>query len=368
MIGIYCNHTSIFPHNTGIQRCVRATATALHNQGELIIPFVWNNEFRCIEIASETAIAHLGLWGGPPVESWSFQALPAGHWIVVIELISGPNQPSQSNLRSLADSNNWKLMSLFHDDIPLEWGGAAAEFHSTYMKGLAKYDLVVSTSSISRSALETFWKKHSICVFARVETVGLAAEIPGVPQQPPQFTTFKPPLQALCVASLEPRKNHSALFKAIAWLSAHSNLAISFVLVGWPNHPGIVAMLRRAQSLRLPIIYEGSVNDVRLVQLYNTSNFSIYPSLLEGFGMPVLESCWLGKPCLAGGVPALIDLPFPTGCFVLSNVDWRSIAATLEQIQSHETILISLKKNIIKMELKSWSDYVINLLYLMREC
>ena len=118
MIGIYCHHTSIFSHNTGIQRCVRATATALHNQHELIVPLVWNQTKNCFCLANQKALEHLSLWGGPSLDSWCLQFPPRDSWIIVIELISGPNQPSQCQLIASADENGWKSLAVFHDDIP----------------------------------------------------------------------------------------------------------------------------------------------------------------------------------------------------------------------------------------------------------
>jgi len=363
MFGIYCHHTSIFPHNTGIQRCVRATAAALHNQGELIVPLVWNPITSCFGLANQVALEHLSLWGGPAVDSWCLQLPTRGSWIVVIELISGPNQPSQSLLRASADQNGWKLLAIFHDDIPLSWVGVSAKYHSNYMLGLADYNFVLATSSSTRTALEKFWDQNGLLsVKTKLTALTLAAEIPAIPRKYSQPINLLDPLQLLFVGSLEPRKNHAALFKAMAWLQAHSELFFNLVLVGWPNNIEVLAKLERAQAIGLPIVYEGVVSDEYLVELYANSNLSIYPSLLEGFGLPVLESCWMGTPCIASAVPALLDHKGITGCYVLDKLDWFSIASALLCLQRNQDILLQLNDNVNKMELKSWCEYASNLL------
>jgi len=368
MIGIYCHHTSIFPHNTGIQRCVRATAAALNNQDELIVPLVWNQIKNSFCLANQKALEHLSLWGGPPVDSWCLQLLPRGSWIVVIELISGPNQPSQSQLRASADDNGWKLLAVFHDDIPLSWAGVSAKFHSKYMLGLANYNMVLATSSSTRIALEKFWYQNGLfSVKTKLIVLALAAEIPAVPRKYSQPINLSDPLRLLFVGSLEPRKNHAALFKAMAWLQAHSQLFFDLVLVGWQNDVEILAKLERAQVIGLPIVYEGVVSDQYLVELYANSNLSIYPSLLEGFGLPVLESCWLGTPCIASAVPALLDQIGVTGCYVLDKVDWFSIASALLCVQKQQDILLQLNDNVNKMELKTWREYASSLLTNIQE-
>jgi len=364
IIGIYCHHTSIFPHNTGIQRCVRATATALHNQGELIAPLVWNATSNCFGLAGQDAIKHLSLWGGPAVDSWCLKLPTRGSWIVVIELISGPNQPSQSLLRASADESGWNLLAIFHDDIPLSWVGVSAKYHRKYMLGLADYNIVLATSSSTRNALENFWYQNGLLsVKTKLTTLPLAAEIPAVARKYSQGLNLSESLRLLFVSSLEPRKNHAALFKAMAWLQAHSELFFNLVLVGWPNDSQVLAKLERAQDIGLPIVYEGMVSDQYLVELYADSNLSIYPSLLEGFGLPVLESCWLGTPCITSAVPALLDQIGVTGCFVLDKVDWFSIATALLTLQKHQDILDKLNKDVNKMELKSWREYASALLF-----
>lgn len=364
IIGIYCHHTSIFPHNTGIQRCVRATATALHNQGELIAPLVWNATSNCFGLAGQDALKHLSLWGGPAVDSWCLKLPTRGSWIVVIELISGPNQPSQSLLRASADESGWNLLAIFHDDIPLSWVGVSAKYHRKYMLGLADYNIVLATSSSTRNALENFWYQNGLLsVKTKLTTLPLAAEIPAVARKYSQGLNLSESLRLLFVSSLEPRKNHAALFKAMAWLQAHSELFFNLVLVGWPNDSQVLAKLERAQDIGLPIVYEGMVSDQYLVELYADSNLSIYPSLLEGFGLPVLESCWLGTPCITSAVPALLDQIGVTGCFVLDKVDWFSIATALLTLQKHQDILDKLNKDVNKMELKSWREYASALLF-----
>jgi len=231
------------------------------------------------------------------------------------------------------------------------------------MLGLAHYNMVLATSRSTRTALEKFWDQYDLSlVTTKLATLTLAAEIPFLPRKYSEPWDLSLPLRLLSVGSLEPRKNHAALFKAMAWLQAHSELFFNVVLVGWPNNIEVLAKLERAQAIGLPVVYEGVVSDKYLAELYANCNLSIYPSLLEGFGLPVLESCWLGTPCITSAVPALLDQIGATGCYVLEKLDWFSIASALFNLQKQQDILVELNTNVNKMELKSWSEYVANLL------
>jgi glycosyltransferase involved in cell wall biosynthesis len=358
VIGIYCHHTSVFAHNSGIQRCVRATATAIHNLGNKITPLVWDNQLNSFAIAGKLAREHLSVWGGPSPDNWDLKFPPKGSWLIVIELISGPHQPSQSNLRAKADQFGWNLMAVFHDDIPLGWGEAPARFHSEYMHGLAKYERVLATSTVSKNAIITFWRKYRVSPLCKnVDIVSLAVQIPGQRRRFPSSFASSYPLNILCVGSLEKRKNHLAVLKAMTWLNAYSVCCFNLVLAGWPNDPEVLAYIKRAQSIGLSLEYEGSVSDERLVVLYEQADLTIYPSLSEGFGLPVLESCWFGKPCISSFVPCLSDQEIALGCLVLDKLDWLSISHALLKIYLDPYLLADLKSQIFSMRLKSWPQY-----------
>ena len=67
----YVDHTSRFAHNSGVQRCVRALARALLEQGQALIPVVWDRDKQQLAPASSPALEHLARWSGPAATAWS---------------------------------------------------------------------------------------------------------------------------------------------------------------------------------------------------------------------------------------------------------------------------------------------------------
>ncbi|MCP9775633.1 glycosyltransferase [Cyanobium sp. WAJ14-Wanaka] len=368
MIGIYCHHTSRFQRNTGIQRCLRATARGLLDAGEAIVPLLWSEEKNGLALASAEALTHLASWHGPPADSWTMEPLAPGSWLVVVELVSGPHQPSQAWLQQLARRYCWRLAAVFHDAIPLAWGGEAAACHGAYMEGLASYDLVFATSEYSHGQLQGFWRAQGLVVYARLEILPLAAELPGVPRRWPQQLEdagSRSTLRLLSVGSLEPRKNHRRLLQALAWLQAQGPGRFELQLVGWANDPRVVQLVRRAQGLGLPITWDAEADDHALRAYYQRCDLSVYPSLEEGFGLPVLESLWLGKPCLVGQAPALQEQAMPGGCLVVSTTAWQELALALAELQRQPQLLAQLQGQVRQRPLRSWGHYARGMLNLM---
>ena len=371
MIGIYCHHTRSFTRNTGIQRCLRSIARALAAQGETIVPLVWNQEDNNLDIADQSICKDLAKWNGPSVLSWSFENLPRGSILLVIELISGPYQPSQSFLRQKCDELGWKLIGIFHDSIPLTWGGLSAEYHTYYMKGLANYDLVFTTTSINTEELKSFWNKHSLRVKAKIISLPLAAEISGLKRVKSDCRStdkeFFKEFRLICVGSLEPRKNHITLLKSLLWLSAIKKNKYHLTLIGWPNNSKVVDQVLLAKSLGLSIIWDSRATDSDLCRYFGSSHLSIYPSLQEGFGLPILESLWLGCPCLTSTSLANNQQLSYEGCLITDTKHWYNLAQTLASLHEDPKVLRKLVNQINSRSLRTWNEYIIEMLNIINK-
>ena len=131
------------------------------------------------------------------------------------------------------------------------------------------------------------------------ELTPFSAEVPradqGVgcgPGGPPhhQATYF------LFVGTLEPRKNLPSLLKA--WREVRRYHAIDLVLAG--RRRADFAPLAEEPGLRLL----GEIPDADLPALYSGALAFVYPSLYEGFGLPVLEAMQSGAPVIASSAVA----------------------------------------------------------------
>ncbi len=105
----------------------------------------------------------------------------------------------------------------------------------------------------------------------------------------------------LAVTSIEPRKNGHFL---IDWFSKTTVLPEDFELwivgsVSWWTDPKFVAKIQGLiQNSKRKIKMLGKIPDEKLCSLYRYSRFTIYPSLYEGFGFPVLDSLLHNTPVI----------------------------------------------------------------------
>jgi len=368
LVYYYVDHTSQFERNTGIQRCVRAIARALIGEGAALMPVVWDRQQDDLVPASTEALHHLAAWSGPSADAWA--PAQGGHdWLLIVELVSGPFLPSSSQLRAAADRRGLKVAWVFHDAIPLRlahfYGSRAestANHHRIYMEGMARFEKVLANSQTTASHLSQFLQEQGLPNH-HVRALPLATEFPGLPRgEPPQMPAAGEPLRLLCVGSLEPRKNHAGLLKAVAWLFAQQRWQAELVLVGWANDPRVVALVQRVQAKGVPVRWEHDADDARLATLYRWCHVTVYPSLEEGFGLPVAESLWHRRPCVCSGLGALGELSGGGGCLPLDTSQWRAIAAGLAQLLEDPILQRRLAREVASRELRSWSAYAQELL------
>jgi glycosyltransferase involved in cell wall biosynthesis len=129
----------------------------------------------------------------------------------------------------------------------------------------------------------------------------------------------------LCVGSLEERKNLRGLFRAFE----ASGLAEDGYRLAVVGGPGVGAELIRHEAGVIPgIELRGFVKDAELRQLYREAAGFVLPSLLEGFGLPVLEAASWGLPILTSLIGATAEVA-PGGSILVDPYDIEAIARGL---------------------------------------
>jgi glycosyltransferase involved in cell wall biosynthesis len=102
----------------------------------------------------------------------------------------------------------------------------------------------------------------------------------------------------MCISTFEPRKNHFVLFAALVPLfDKYPNLKLILLGgFGWENQDLMSYLSKTKYSDRIVILRNISESEKYL--WIQNSIATIYPSLYEGFGIPILESLIVGKPTL----------------------------------------------------------------------
>jgi glycosyltransferase involved in cell wall biosynthesis len=117
----------------------------------------------------------------------------------------------------------------------------------------------------------------------------------------------------LSLGTLQPRKNYQRLIQAFAQVPPPYRLVIAGGK-GW-HYQAILAEVER-QQLTERVRFLGFVAEADLPALYSAASLFVYPSLYEGFGLPLLEAMACGTPVVASTQSALPEVVGPAGLLV----------------------------------------------------
>jgi glycosyltransferase involved in cell wall biosynthesis len=113
----------------------------------------------------------------------------------------------------------------------------------------------------------------------------------------------------LFVGVMRPRKNVEAILRAFA--TAHSGLSrnLKLIIVG-PQDTRFMDIKKRARELNVgeSVVLTGMVTDTELSCLYRSALCLVFPTLYEGFGLPILEAMASGTPVITSRRPAHMEI------------------------------------------------------------
>jgi glycosyltransferase involved in cell wall biosynthesis len=162
----------------------------------------------------------------------------------------------------------------------------------------------------------------------------------------------------LYTARLEhPGKNHVRLIKAFAQLKNETGTPHQLVLAGspWYGAEAIYAAVR-SFGIEQHVCFPGFVPNEELPSLYAGADLFVFPSLFEGFGIPLLEAMASGTPLCASNVASIPEVVRDAGLlFDPANVDGiQQAMATLLADRKLRTRMV--KRGLHQASLFSWDD------------
>ena len=145
----------------------------------------------------------------------------------------------------------------------------------------------------------------------------------------------------LCVGTLEPRKNHTRLVEAFARIYDGKSKLVIIGGKGW-LYDELFAKVE-ALGLSEAIVFPGYVMNEVLALWYNAATILAYPSLYEGFGMPILEAQACGTPVMTSDAP---PLPEAAGDAALMTDPYSvaALAANLDRLLTDEPLRSELRE------------------------
>jgi glycosyltransferase involved in cell wall biosynthesis len=214
------------------------------------------------------------------------------------------NPPLIPVLQKLKTLKRVRVVFLVHDLIPfffpeLYWAGFADKYRSCVRSMVDLSEGLVVYSDSTMRDLVSFIPSAGEKKCVKITLGANLDDHKGYLNF--NFPSLSGKKYVLCVGTLQPRKNHSLLLHA--WrhlLESRPEDCPDLVLVGQPgwNSDNLIYLFTESVNLRDKVTIFTHVNDEQISGLYHNAWITVFPSLYEGWGLPIAESLAHGKMCL----------------------------------------------------------------------
>lgn len=161
----------------------------------------------------------------------------------------------------------------------------------------------------------------------------------------------------LNVGRLEPRKNQLSLIKAFHSLLMSNKIEHKLVIIGPKDfrYSPILAYISRNRLDDFIHVFS-NIEDYELPDFYKASDLFIYPSIAEGFGLPVLEAMACGIPVIGSDSTSIPDVIGDAG-MLIDPFDVEKIADVIHAVLSKEELAKELSDKALQRASQfNWED------------
>jgi glycosyltransferase involved in cell wall biosynthesis len=348
---------------TGIQRVARETLSrwSRHQELELI---VWDATRQVFVAADSTEAGLATLETVPPREPATVIPFRCSFFLPEIAV----EVPRASALRAIAQHSDSSTVAIGFDCIPVTTAETAAPgmpgAFSRYLSTLARFTVVVPISDAAGIEF-TGWRAMLAGAGLpgpKIEVVALPTIIESASTGDPRVTRRKLKLDrsavVLGVGSKEPRKNHLNLLHAceVNWQSGRE---FTLVLVGgnaWETRriDTLISDLRRRGR---KIVTLAGVDDALVSDLYALARFTVFCSINEGFGLPVVESLSVGTPVLTSNFGSMKQLGESKGAVLVDPHNPDAMADRMAELLDDDNLIATLVAQTGGVAGTTWDDY-----------
>ncbi|MBO3083840.1 glycosyltransferase family 4 protein [Cellulomonas fengjieae] len=370
----------LFPLGTGIQRVARSVTRAWREQ-QSFTAVGWTPDMDAI-YALDDAACDAALSGATRVVAYPHDDDTDGDDAPVTVVVPWrgtyvlPELAIQArrcaSLQSMARFSRTRCGVIGFDCVPLTSAETSATgFPAVFalnLAAVAEFDVV---ATISRAAAAEYegWRRMLAGAGLpgpRVTPLLLPAHAPkpspkALQDARERFVVAQMPF-VLCVGSHEPRKNHLAVLHAaeVLWRRG-MQFSLSFVGGNSWNSDEFTERLGELIGAGRPVESVSSLSDRMLWGAYRLARCTVFPSVNEGFGLPVAESLAAGTPAITSDFGSMREIAAHGGALLIDPRREDQLVDALERMLTDDELHATLSAQAVSRPEGTWEQYAARL-------
>jgi glycosyltransferase involved in cell wall biosynthesis len=290
----------------------------------------------------------------PCLRVYNLNSFIPGSYLII------PDVMQNKEILKIKKKYNLRLIFIFYDDVILKlpdiYQPDVVNFTNYVKFILSTADYILPISNYSYNNLLEHKKIFGIDKSITIKPCILPGEFTSSPRIM-EYKTYAR-YQILCVSIIAQRKNQLSLITAVQNLQKKYDIELILVAENISGRPAdteyyqtIIDTIKGNPNIQLLI---GTVDDIALSNYYKSCYLTVYPSIEEGFGLPILESIWYCKPCICMNYGAMAEVG-QIGCIRVNNNN--EFENAIERILTDKTVLENLVSEIKSSKIRTWQEY-----------
>jgi len=173
----------------------------------------------------------------------------------------------------------------------------------------------------------------------------------------------------LVVSRLDPQKNIHTLIDALLILKNRYGISHKLIIVGGRHLPEYTKMIDDKivkNGLNKEVVIAPYIEDADMPAVYNLADLLVFPSLLEGFGLPMIEAMKCGIPVVASDIPVLSEVVSGAAA-LMDSQDPKQLADKIFEVLNDKNLRDDLiRRGLERSKLFSWERTADDLFKIIR--
>lgn len=216
-----------------------------------------------------------------------------------------------------------------------------------------QWDIIVADSEFTKGEIEAKYRLYNNKIIRIYAGLDNTFQVKPKKQSLIKLYDLTGKIVLLFLGGLKPRKNLTFLLRLMTQLK---NKNLKLLICGSGNLRNNLENLSKRLGIEDKIIFTGFIKETDKVDYYNLADIFLFPSLKEGFGMPVIEAAACGVPVIASNISSLKELIIDRQTGYLPKLndinDWK---LKIEKLLGNEDLRKNMGKEAQKFSHKfSW--------------
>lgn len=295
-------------------------------------------------------------------QQFNFDKVNSSYSLLDIDSIHDTHCRQRSFFYKFLKQRGVEIISLVHDLLPISnpeyWPvGFYDKYFLLYIAAVFQYsDKIITTTQYTKTLLI---KYLSLCnATKKIFVMPLGSDLKenyDINKVSKEIIDCSNANFLLMVATFEPRKNQIVLLNAFEQIAKKTNLSLIFAgRLGW-SYEEIIRKIKSDHYFKKRMFIINNASNDDIIYLYKKAFAFVFPSLNEGYGLPIVEAMYYKCPILVSDIPVFREIAGNNALY-FDNRSGDSLSQKVFELYNNKSRYNHFINRLKEFKINSWDN------------